>query len=143
MQRTAFAAAITIGLAAATTAAADDEARRTTLGRITYGLSCAICHGPSGQGDGEFASSLTRSAPDLTRIAARHGGQFPEAYVTEVITGGAAVTTHGGQMPAWGLIYLRDFEQGGTETRRDDAALVKRRIEDLVIFLRSIQSTEQ
>jgi mono/diheme cytochrome c family protein len=39
--------------------------------------------------------------PDLTRIAARRGGWFPEALVTEIVDGRHAA--HGGRvMPVWG-----------------------------------------
>ena len=115
---------------------------RATFGAITYRLSCAVCHGATARGEGEFASSLSVPAPDLTRLSKRHGGVFPSDYVTKVIAGGAGVTVHGGQMPAWGLIFLKDFEDWTRDTPRDDAALVKRRVGDLVEYLRQIQVLE-
>lgn len=135
----AVAVAALAAMALTSVATADDAARRATFGSITYALSCAICHGASGHGDGEMADRLAVPAADLTRIALRHGGVFPEAYVAEVIAGGSSVTTHGGQMPAWGLIFLKDYE--GSEAG-GGATLVERRIADLVAFLESIQAVD-
>lgn len=135
----AAAVAMLAALALTSATAADDAVRRATFGSITYALSCAICHGATGHGDGEMADRLAVPAADLTRIATRHGGVFPAAYVAEVIAGGSSVTTHGGQMPAWGLIFLKDFEDSGAG---GGATLVERRIADLVAFLESIQSVD-
>ena len=137
----ALAVAMLAVLAPTSAATADDAARRATFGSITYALSCAICHGATGHGDGEMADKLAVPAADLTRIGRRHGGAFPAAYVTEVIAGGSSVTTHGGQMPAWGLIFLKDFEGNGGAAG-SGAALVDRRIGDLVAFLESIQAAD-
>jgi hypothetical protein len=38
----------------------------------------------------------------LTLLSARHGGEFPAAYVLEVITGERDVSAHGSRaMPVW------------------------------------------
>ena len=56
-------------------------------GRALYLENCAICHGPTGQGDGEFARDLTTAPPDLTTISARNGGIFPRDAVMSTIDG--------------------------------------------------------
>ena len=62
-----------------------------TFGQITYRLSCAVCHGASGRGDGELASSLAVPAPDLTslplhQLMQRHGsGRLVTAYTNRLI----------------------------------------------------------
>ncbi len=122
-----------------TPAMADDASRQVTFGAVTYALSCAVCHGESGEGDGAMADELAVPAADLTGIARRNGGVFPADRVAEVIRGGSAVTTHGGQMPAWGLIFLKD-PAGSDGGLPGGAAMAERRIADLVAFLQSIQA---
>lgn len=120
-------------------ATGEEHVPRAAMGRATFELSCVVCHGPQGRGDGAMASALAVPAPDLTQLARRNGGPFPRERVRAIIEGGPARTEHGGQMPAWGLIFLKDFEAhtaGGAVDRR---ALVQRRIDDLVTYLESIQ----
>lgn len=132
-------AALSALLMPASTALGEDVGPRVALGRVTFALSCAVCHGPSGEGDGALASALSVPAPDLTRLARRNGGPFPRERVRAIIQGGPARAEHGGQMPAWGLVFLKDFEAGGAAPPRDASALVQRRIDDLVVYLQSIQ----
>ncbi len=120
-------------------AVAQEGAREVTFGAVTYALSCAVCHGESGHGDGEMADELAVPAADLTGIALRNGGVFPAERVAEVIRGGSAVTTHGGQMPAWGLVFLKD-PAGASDQPPATASAVERRIAELVAFLESIQA---
>ena len=53
--------------------------------------------------------------PDLTRIAARHGGKFPDNWVYRVIDGRESLLSHGPRdMPVWGVELWR--EQGADVT---------------------------
>lgn len=128
-----------LSLATIAQSSAQDSSRSVTAGRVTYLFSCAVCHGPEGKGEDAAASDLAVPPPDLTTIAQRNGGVFPESYVTRVIAGGAAETAHGGPMPAWGLIFLNEFNAFTFDTSRGDVQRVQKRIDDLVVFLRSIQ----
>lgn len=48
--------------------------------------------------------------PDLSTLARRHGGKFPNDYVSKVIRNGVELPTHGPtEMPDWGS----DFEATG------------------------------
>lgn len=118
---------------------AQEGAREVTFGAVTYALSCAVCHGEAGHGDGEMADELAVPAADLTGIAQRNGGVFPAERVAEVIRGGSAVTTHGGQMPAWGLVFLKD-PAGPADGQPATSTAVERRIAELVASLESIQA---
>lgn len=120
-------------------AAGEGHIPRAAMGRATFELSCVVCHGPQGRGDGAIAGALAVPAPDLTQLARRNGGPFPRERVRAIIEGGPTRTEHGGQMPAWGLIFLKDFEAGPAGVPMDRRALVQRRIDDLVIYLESIQ----
>jgi len=56
-------------------------------GPALYRTYCAVCHGNSGTGGGPMAMSLRVQPSDLTRIAARNGGEFPLARVEKIIAG--------------------------------------------------------
>ena len=42
-----------------------------------YQVYCSSCHGLTARGDGPVAALVRGGVPDLTRIAERRGGQFP------------------------------------------------------------------
>jgi mono/diheme cytochrome c family protein len=76
-------------------------------GAGTYKEYCAVCHGKSGKGDGPAASALKVRPPDLTTLARRHDGKFPDAYVAEVLRNGVALNAHGtAEMPIWGPLFM-------------------------------------
>jgi mono/diheme cytochrome c family protein len=56
-------------------------------GKADFMDLCAPCHGVTGKGDGELGKTLAHRPADLTRISARHGGEFPMAYVMSKIWG--------------------------------------------------------
>jgi cytochrome c553 len=67
---------------------------------------CAVCHGKEGKGNGPAASALTKTPADLTRIAARNGGTFPDVRVKRYIEGLDEVPAHGSRdMPMWGELF--------------------------------------
>jgi mono/diheme cytochrome c family protein len=117
---------------AAPTGAADYTAYS---GMELYHRFCASCHGPGGEGDGPVARSFTVAVPDLTRIAQRHGGHYPDTWVYRVIDGRERLLSHGPRdMPVWGVELWR--EQGADVTageRTRDA------IGRLVEYLRGLQ----
>jgi len=75
-------------------------------GKDLFRSYCASCHGEAGKGDGPVAGALNSKVADLTTIAQRHGGIFPEAWVEQVISGDQSVLAHGTrEMPIWGPIF--------------------------------------
>jgi mono/diheme cytochrome c family protein len=92
---------------------------------------CAPCHGYDGKGNGPVASVLNTPVPDLTRIAKRNGGIFPEDRVRTIIMGDDVVKAHGSrEMPIWGPIFHqieRDRDYGNV------------RIKNLLEYLKTIQ----
>jgi hypothetical protein len=69
----------------------------------TYMEYCASGHGEDAKGLGPAASALKTPPCDLTTLAKRRGGKFPEHYVAQTIRFGKAVQTHGSvHMPVWG-----------------------------------------
>ena len=94
---------------------------------------CASCHGPSGKGDGPVAKALKTQPADLTTLAARNGGQFPEMRVMGAIKAGPRVPAHGSEtMPVWGPIFA-DTESSG---RGRESQL---KIYDLMEYIKTLQ----
>lgn len=120
-------------------AAAGPTSRAIATGGVVYTFSCASCHGYGAGGDDAQPSDRTSSTPDLTGLTQRNGGTFPEEHVRLVITGGAEETSHAGQMPAWGPVFLREYSEFTFDTSEGDSERVERRINDVIAFLRSIQ----
>ena len=56
-------------------------------GEELYHRYCGACHGRSADGAGPMAMLLDPRPADLTRIAARNGGAFPQAAVLRTIDG--------------------------------------------------------
>ncbi|MDJ0631517.1 MAG: cytochrome c [Rhodobacter sp.] len=67
-------------------AAAGCVATPVQVGRAAYQDNCSACHGARGTGDGTMAVFVSGGVPNLRGLAARNGGDFPEAHVVRVIT---------------------------------------------------------
>lgn len=120
-------------LAAGTAPAADAPA--VEGGAKLYARYCVSCHGPRGHGDGPVAPSLVTEPADLTRISARHGGEFPADSVREKIDGRFVIGAHGPrEMPVWG--YELEARAPAEEPGR---AAAQAMTDQLVEYLRSIQ----
>jgi mono/diheme cytochrome c family protein len=99
-----------------------DKRVKTELTKTTEPLSgasmykeyCAVCHGKDGKGDGPAAPALKQAPPDLTALAKRHNGKFPDQYVESVLRNGVKAPAHGdAEMPVWGPLFsLMDSDQG-------------------------------
>jgi hypothetical protein len=101
-----------------------------------YGRLCASCHGVSAKGNGPMAPLLKIEVPDLTRIAYRHGGEFPAEHVRRTIDGRFERPAHGlPYMPVWGWKFYDREATHEAEERERVGSLVER----LVVYLRSIQ----
>ena len=72
-------------------------------GALFFAANCAACHGADGQGGGPASGGLDPPPADLTRIAARHGGAFPQDFVMSTIDGFHRAGPEGTAMPTWGL----------------------------------------
>jgi mono/diheme cytochrome c family protein len=104
-----------------------------TSGAYLFRTFCASCHGESGKGDGPIAPALRVATPDLTLLTARANGTFPRRAVYEAIDGRKVPGIHGPSgMPIWGDA-LR-------QTQGQDEAIVRRRIDALVLHIESLQA---
>jgi mono/diheme cytochrome c family protein len=104
-------------------------------GTDLYVRYCASCHGLRGEGDGPVAPFFKLQPPDLTRIARRHGGEFPSEEMHKIIDGRKSLPAHGTRnMPVWGLEFTA-AEAGKAPTEAQTRTLISR----LVEYLRSLQ----
>lgn len=130
-------AAAAIALAGTTPPPVAEEA-----GRAEYVENCAACHGMDARGDGPYAAFIMTAPPDLSRLAAENGGQFPFERVYRVIDGRADVPLHGSrEMPVWGDEFNEDAKGRFQELLGKDAVenYITRRILALIRYLESIQ----
>jgi len=96
-------------LTAAATCAAPAQASDGNPGREAYFRYCSSCHGTDGRGGGEVAKSLRKKPADLTQLAKRNGGTFPQAEVKEFIDGRKRLAAHGSSaMPVWGKVFAEE-----------------------------------
>jgi mono/diheme cytochrome c family protein len=123
----------------ATIAAAQDQkaahlpASNPVSGSRLYKQYCAVCHGIDLKGHGPLAIELKTPPADLTTLAQRHGGKFPESYVEEVLRSGVKAPAHGdSDMPIWGPLFA--------SIRGTDPALVSIRIANLAAYIKSMQT---
>ncbi len=79
-----------------------DQMPGPSEGARLFAANCAACHGADARGAGPEAPGLGKAPPDLTGIAARHGGGFPRARVLSVIDGYRQGTHPGRIMPEFG-----------------------------------------
>lgn len=118
------------------TAAGQTDSKGTHVdpvsGKQLYNSYCALCHGPDGEGGGPFSPQLKVWPPDLTQLAKKNHGIYPEMRVTEAIDGEFGKPSHGSaEMPIWGPVF-RSMAHG----HRDSAQI---RINGLVKYLAAIQ----
>jgi hypothetical protein len=98
-------------------------------GAELYQRHCAVfCHGNDLKGTGPTPEPI-RSPPDLTILARRHGGEFPDSYVSNVLQNGVTLPAYGpAEIPVW-----------GEEFRATETESAARR--NLIMFIKSRQIT--
>jgi len=106
-------------------------------GKRDYEANCASCHGKDGRGHGDALNVIPVNPPDLTRIAKNNGGVFPASKVADFIDGRVGVPSHSRfDMQFWGA----EFQQPGKEFTPESEAKAKARIENIVSYLKTIQT---
>jgi mono/diheme cytochrome c family protein len=112
-----------------------EEPMLVESGRASYEKHCAACHGLKARGNGILKPVLRVAPADLTRIAQRRGGVFPDAEIARYIDGRADVAAHGSrEMPVWGRVFAVPVADGSTGEE-----VVRGQLWILVEYLRSIQ----
>lgn len=120
------------GAVAQAQAQAKHDPDAAAKGAVVYVRYCVSCHGKGARGDGPLAADLRVAVPDMTTLATRNGGRFPEARVERIIQSGEVLRGHGTpDMPAWGDAFKR--------TEGTDAPTPKQAIRNLTHYLWSLQ----
>jgi mono/diheme cytochrome c family protein len=87
-------------------AIADERSKQEMEGKELYVQHCSLCHGADARGRTAYSELIRVETPDLTRIALRRQGWFPEVLVREIIDGRFKI--HGDRMmPIWGNALSR------------------------------------
>lgn len=125
-------------LATTALAACATRLRDTTAGAGTYRSFCAPCHGDGGRGDGPAAAGAGAPVPDLTRIAARNGGTFPQLRIYQLVSGlSESEAERERHMRRWGWEF---FGSDADDAEAHREAIVK--VEQVVAYLESIQAVD-
>jgi len=116
--------------------AAAQESPTAQRGHNLYEQFCMDCHGMKGQGDGVLAEDLKVAPADLTTIALRRKGVFPDPEMREIIDGRRRVRAHGPlNMPLWGKEFgMSAASAGGTMEQE-----TRDKLDALLTYLKSIQ----
>ena len=78
-------------------------------GQQVYDTYCALCHGPTGLGDGVGAAALDPKPRDLSSAAILEG--YTDEYLVNVITNGGMAVDKSPAMPPWGgVVSPEDIE---------------------------------
>ena len=90
----------------------------TTDGQELFNHYCAVCHGKDAKGTGPAADALKKTPADLTQIARKNNGNFPEVHVMRVIGGEDVVGAHGSRdMPVWGELFTSLRSKAASDLR--------------------------
>ncbi len=99
-------------------------------GREIFHAYCATCHGADAKGGGPAVAALKTKPADLTQLAQRNNGKFPNAAVTEMLRN-VDQPAHGStEMPIWGPVL---------HSVSDNPRELELRINNIVAYLASIQ----
>jgi mono/diheme cytochrome c family protein len=114
------------------------------IGEREYALSCAVCHGDAGKGDGPIVALLKKMPTDLTMIQKNNGGVFPFDRLYAVIDGREIVAAHGPrEMAVWGSEFRRDaaeLSHGFPLSLLNAESFVRGRIVALIGYIYTLQA---
>jgi len=75
-------------------------------GRGLFEAHCAVCHGPTGKGDGPGARVILQRIPDFTDPAAM--GKVTDRFLFDIIQKGSSQFGRSNAMPSWGMKLSHD-----------------------------------
>lgn len=108
----------------------------TSQGAALYGRYCSACHGSDGRGTGIVSGLMKPKPADLTKLAAKAGGEFPFYEVLRVIDGRETVRAHGDpDMPVWGEVFAS--EAGPPDER--ERLIARGKVVEITEYLAGIQ----
>jgi mono/diheme cytochrome c family protein len=113
----------------------DPDFMLVEVGAELFAAYCASCHGVDARGDGPAAAALKTPPTDLTAIATRNGGVFPDGAIARTIDGRFDLPAHGSrEMPVWGVRLADEIPCFATGEE-----VARGRIASLVEYLKTLQ----
>jgi mono/diheme cytochrome c family protein len=106
-------------------------------GKVLFQDNCIACHGASGQGNGPLAAGLTTPPADLTKIAARRGGVWPELEIMSILDGYSRSTLPREDMPVFENFLDDDMVE--FDTGNGVSMLVPRKLVAIAEYLETLQ----
>ena len=98
-----------------------------------YTEYCAVCHGLEAKGNGPVASEFKYAPTDLTMLARKNNGKFPEDKVLATLKFGTHAPAHGTlEMPIWVDLFRAVDNQS--------SSLPQLRMHNLIEYIRGIQA---
>ena len=90
-------------------AAPPSQAADSAKGQEVYNTYCALCHGPTGLGDGVGAEALDPKPRDLSSAEILEG--YTDEYLVNVIANGGMAVGKSPAMPPWsGIVSPEDID---------------------------------
>ena len=109
------------------------EPTSAASGQVMFKEYCAVCHGTAGRGDGPAANALKKRPADLSQLARKNNGEFPDLHAMGFITGNDVVAAHGTRdMPVWGELF-KSLDPNSQE-------VVRLRVSNLSEYIKSLQA---
>ncbi|MBW2288525.1 MAG: c-type cytochrome [Deltaproteobacteria bacterium] len=135
----AFVTSAFAGVACAQSLAEPDEAAfdagLAEMGADIFKRRCGSCHGVDARGHGPASGALKVPPSDLTQIALRRGGEFPNGEIALFIDGRFDLPAHGSyDMPIWGARLGEAIPESSLAEE-----IVRGKIATLIEYLKSIQ----
>ena len=101
-------------------------------GQQMYMAYCASCHRTDAKGDGPAAPALKQIPTNLTLLAVKNRGAFPDSHVAQVIKGDLMTPAHGSkEMPVWGPVFM--------SLDRNGESILQLRVHNLSAYIASLQ----
>jgi mono/diheme cytochrome c family protein len=107
-------------------------ATNAASGEEMYKSYCASCHGPRGKGDGPAASAFKTAPSDLTMLAKKNNGKFPDDKVRTLLRNGVSPAHGSAEMPVWGPVF--------SAVSQNSQQIITLRISNLTDYIQSIQA---
>lgn len=73
----------------------------TPRGGLLYEMHCAVCHGPSGKGDGPGARVIRQPMRDFSNPSAMR--EVNDRFLFEIVKKGSSQFGRSNAMPSWGM----------------------------------------
>jgi mono/diheme cytochrome c family protein len=101
-------------------------------GKEMFAQYCAPCHGVDGKGNGPAASAMKSQPTDLTQLARKNNGKYPDSHIAQLLKQGGPGAHGSADMPVWGPLFQ------SLDKYHD--AVVQQRVSNLVNYMETLQA---